>query len=222
MKLALLGGQKSIVRTKEELAIPVVPEKAYDTVIDMMKKGDISFSPVVGNFERKFADYIGVDYGLCICNGTTSIQAGLFAVGVGAGDEVIVPSFTFWATVGPVIASNAIPVFADVDLELQTLTAETIEKCITPKTKAILVVHTWGTPCEIEPIIELAKKYNLKVIEDCSHAHGATYHGKKVGSFGDVGCFSLQGSKVLPAGEGGGVEPRPYRGVPRFRRRELR
>ncbi|MBQ4516671.1 MAG: DegT/DnrJ/EryC1/StrS family aminotransferase [Clostridia bacterium] len=201
MKLALLGGEKTI--TKAPAIFPIVPDAAYKTVEEMMKKGAISMSPVTKNFEEKFANYIGREYGLCMCNGTTSIQSALFAVGVGTGDEVIVPSFTFWATVGPVVACNAIPVFADVDLELQTLTAETIEKVITPKTKAIIIVHTWGTPCEIEPIIELAKKHNIKVVEDCSHAHGATYHGKKVGSFGDVGCFSLQGSKILSAGEGG-------------------
>jgi len=203
MKLALFGGEKTITKTQNEITAPVVPEKAYGMVKELMEKGEISTSPIVGQFEKKFSDYIGAEFGLCICNGTTSIQAALFAVGVGAGDEVIVPSFTFWASAGPIVAANAVPVFADVDLEKQTVTAETIAKCITPKTKAIIVVHTWGTPCEIEPIVKLAKEKGLKVIEDCSHAHGAAYHGKKVGTFGDVGCFSLQGSKVLPAGEGG-------------------
>lgn len=202
-KLAILGGKPLIDSESMKVEAPVVPRAAYEKVNKLMEKGEISASPIVGEFERKFASYIGAEYGLCVCNGTTSIQAALFAVGVGAGDEVIVPSFTFWASVGPVIACNALPVFADVDLKKQTLTAETIEKCITSKTKAILLVHTWGTPCEIEPIIKLAKEKGLKIVEDCSHAHGATYHEKKVGSFGDVGCFSLQGSKVLPAGEGG-------------------
>lgn len=203
MDLALFGGKKTVLKTGAEMAAPLVPEKAYEKVKVLMEKGEISTSSSVSEFERRFADYIGAKYGLCICNGTTSIQAALFAVGVGSGDEVIVPSFTFWATVGPVAACNAVPVFADVDIDKQTLTAETIEKCITDKTKAILVVHTWGTPCEMEPIVKLAKEKGLKLIEDCSHAHGASYHGKKVGIFGDVGCFSLQGSKLLPAGEGG-------------------
>lgn len=200
-KLALLGGEKAV--TISECQLPVVAPAAYKTVNELMIKGEISASPIVGKFEKKFADYIGTKYSLCCTNGTTSIQAGLFAVGVGAGDEVIVPSFTFWATVGPVAAANAIPVFAEVDRDTHTLTAETIEKCITPKTKAIVVVHVWGNPCDMDPIMELAKKHNIKVVEDCSHAHGATYNGKKVGSIGDVGCFSLQGSKVLAAGEGG-------------------
>lgn len=201
MKLALLGGEKAV--KKERLTFPLVPDAAYDRVMHMLKIGDISTSPVFGEFETKFANYIGREYGLCCCNGTTSIQEALFAVGVGAGDEVIVPSFTFWASVGPILACNALPVFADVDLQMQTVTAETIAKVITPKTKAIVIVHTWGNPCDLDPILDLAKKHDLKVIEDCSHAHGAEYKGRKVGSFGDIGCFSLQGSKVLAAGEGG-------------------
>lgn len=203
MKLALFGGEKSVNKTAEEMAFPVVPESAYETIIGMLKAGEITSSPKVAEFEEKFAKYIGRKYGLCFCNGTSSIQSALFALGVGAGDEVIVPSFTFWATAGPVLACNAVPVFADVDLSLQTLSAENIAKVITPKTKAIVVVHTWGTPCDMEPIMTLAKKENIKVIEDCSHAHGAVYHGKKVGSFGDIACFSLQGSKVLAGGEAG-------------------
>ncbi len=202
-KLALLGGTKAVKKTLEEMAFPLVPEKAYKTVEDIMRKGEISTSPIVNQFEEKFRKYIGCEYGLCYVNGTTAIQSALFVAGVGAGDEVIVPSFTFWASVGPVVANKSIPVFADVDIFTQTLTAETIKKCITKRTKAILVVHVWGTPCDMDPIMALAKEYNIKVIEDCSHAHGAEYKGRKVGSIGDIGCFSLQGSKVLPAGEGG-------------------
>ncbi len=201
-KLALFGGEKAVDESVK-CQLPLVAPAAYKTVNELMEKGEISASPIVAEFEKKFAKYIGTEYALTCNNGTTSIQEGLFAVGVGAGDEVIVPSFTFWATVGPVAAVNAIPVFAEVDGDMQTLTAETIEKHITPRTKAVIVVHVWGNPCDMDPIMELAKKYNIKVVEDCAHAHGATYHGKKVGSFGDVGCFSLQGSKVLAAGEGG-------------------
>ncbi len=202
-KLAILGGEKTVKKGLAELSVKVVPEKAYQTITGMLDRNEISMSPLVGEFEKKFAKYIGANYALCVCNGTTAIQAGIFAVGVGAGDEVIVPSYTFWATVGPVVANGAIPVFADVDENTHNLTAETIEKCITKKTKAIVLVHVWGNPCDMDSILAIAKKYDLKIIEDCSHAHGASYKGKKVGSIGDVGCFSLQGSKVLPAGEGG-------------------
>lgn len=202
-ELAILGGKKTVEKDLAQLSAKIVPEEAYDIIKGMLDRGEISMSPKVGEFEKNFAEYIGVKYGLCVCNGTTSIQAGLFAVGVGAGDEVIVPSYTFWATVGPVVANGAIPVFADVDEDTHNLTAKTIEKCITKKTKAILLVHVWGNPCDMDDILALAKKYNLKIVEDCSHAHGAVYKGKKVGSIGDVGCFSMQGSKILPAGEGG-------------------
>lgn len=201
MKLALLGGEKAVQSEKPKF--PLITEAGYARLNQMLADEELSTSPVVLEFEERFAKYIGTEYALCSCNGTTSIQEALFAVGVGAGDEVIVPSFTFWASVGPVLACNALPVFADVDLDMQTLTAETIAKVITPKTKAIVIVHTWGNPCDMDPILKLAKEHNLKVIEDCSHAHGAEYNGRKVGSFGDIGCFSLQGSKVLAAGEGG-------------------
>ncbi len=202
-ELAISGGKKTVEKDLAQLSVKIVPDKAYETIKGMLDRGEISMSPVVGEFEKHFSDYIGVRYGLCVCNGTTSIQAGLFAVGVGAGDEVIVPSYTFWATVGPVVAVGAVPVFADVDEKTYNLTAETIEKCITEKTKAIVLVHVWGNPCDMDGIMALAKKHNLKVVEDCSHAHGALYKGRKAGSIGDVGCFSLQGSKILPAGEGG-------------------
>lgn len=201
-KLALLGGPRA-VDTNLTTQIPIVAPAAYKTINDMMIKGEISSSPIVEKFEKKFCEYIGVKYSLCCNNGTTTIQDALFAVGVGAGDEVIVPSFTFWASAGPVAAVNAVPVFADIDEDTQTVTAQTIERCITKKTKAIVVVHVWGNPCDMDPIMELAKARGIKVIEDCSHAHGAKYNGKMVGSIGDVGCFSMQGSKLLAAGEGG-------------------
>lgn len=201
-ELALFGGPKTIER-EINFSVPVVPEKAYKTINELLAKGAISSAPVVFEFEKRFASYIGVRHGLCMVNGTTSIQAALFACGVKAGDEVIVPTFTFWATVGPVVACGGVPVFADVGLDSHNLTAETIGKKITPRTKAILLVHVWGTPCDIDPIMAVAKKHGLRVIEDCSHAHGGTYKGRKLGSIGDAGCFSMQGSKVLPAGEGG-------------------
>ncbi len=201
--LALLGGEKSHFKGYKDYAAPIVKESAYPVVESMMRNGEISISGITDRFEQKFSQYFGTKYAVCESSGTCAIQAGLYAVGVGAGDEVIVPSYTFWASVGPVVACNAIPVFAEVDADSFTLSAKTVEACITPRTKAIIVVHVWGTPCDMDPILALAKKHNIKVVEDCSHAHGATYKGKKAGSLGDVGCFSMQGSKILAAGEGG-------------------
>ena len=203
-QLALLGGPKAVTLDYNTVGnLPRVPEGAYKSVEELMRKGEISFSPLVKEFERRFADYVGAKYALGVCNGTSSLHTALFAVGIKPGDEVLVPSYTFWATVVPVVSAHGIPVFCDVDPETFCITPEEIEKHITPRTKAIMLVHVWGNPCDMDGIMAVARKHGLKVIEDCSHAHGATYHGKKVGTIGDVGCFSLQESKLLPGGEGG-------------------
>lgn len=201
--LALLGGEKTLDKRTAEYAAVAVPPKAYETIKTLLDNNQISEAPIVKEFEARFAEYIGVKYGLCVCNGTTSIQAALFAVGVKPGDEVIVPSFTFWASAGPIVAVGACPRFADVEEDTHNVSAASIERLITPKTRAIIVVHVWGNPCDMDAIMEVANRHGVRVVEDCSHAHGATYKGKKVGSFGAVGCFSMQGSKVLSAGEGG-------------------
>ncbi len=201
--LALLGGEKAINKDYKEYAAPKVPEKAYKMVEEMMRKEQISSAPVVKEFEEKFADYLGAKYVLTENSCTSSIHGALFAIGVKPGDEVIVPSFTFWAGVGPVVGIGATPVFADIDPDTFCLTAETIKKCITPKTKAVIIVHAYGVPCEMDEILALAKEKNIKVIEDCAHAHGASYGGKKIGTHGDICCFSLQGEKLLTGGEGG-------------------
>ena len=201
-KLALFGGEK-VIKENKNYSVPLVADETYPLIEKMLKKGEISISETTALLEKEFAEYLGAKYALTMPNGTTAIQAALFGAGVGPGDEVIVPSYTFWATVGPVVVNNAIPVFADVSLSGQNLTAETIAPYITDKTKAILLVHVWGTPCDMDGITALAKKHNLKVIADCSHAHGASYGGSKKGIIGDVGAFSLQASKTMPGGEGG-------------------
>lgn len=206
--LAILGGNKTV--TKPVVGengivgfIPNVNEKAMATIQELLKNGQLSVSPIVPEFEAKFKEYIGAKFALCQCSGTMSIQAGLFAMGIGRGDEVIVPSFTFFASATPILTLGGVPVFADVDKDTHCITAEEIEKKITPKTKAIVIVHVWGNPCDMDAIMAVAKKHNLKVLEDCSHAHGAEWNGKKIGSFGDVGVFSFQGEKLMASGEGG-------------------
>lgn len=203
-KLALLGGPKAVTLDYEKIGNrPIVPEKAYKTVEDMMRKGEISSSPLVTAFEKRFADYIGVEYGLALSNGTSAIMAGLYALGVGPGDEVLVPSYTFWASAGPIAACNAIPVFCDIDPQTHCIAPEEMEARITSRTKAVVVVHVWGNPADMDAIMAIADKHGIQVLEDCSHAHGAIYKGKKVGSIGQAACFSFQGSKTLPGGEGG-------------------
>jgi len=207
-KLALFGGSKAVTKSligENGIAsfVPKINDKARATILDLLDKGEISESPVVTDFEARFKDYIGTRFALCQCSGSMSIFAALFGLGIGRGDEVIVPSFTFPTSATTILPLGAVPVFADVDPDSHCIDAADIEKRITPKTKAIVVVHVWGNPCDMDAIMAVAKKHNLKVLEDCSHAHGATYKGKKVGSIGDVGCFSLQGSKLMYGGEAG-------------------
>lgn len=202
--LALFGGEKSVTVDAGAVAsLPVCRQKGIDVVNRLMRTGEISQSSVTSDFAQHFASYIGSTYALCTNNGTSAIDSALFALSVAPGDEVIVPSYTFWASVTPIIAQHAVPVFCDVDRETFCIDPKKIEKCITNKTKAIIVVHVWGNMCDMESIMSIARKHGIKVLEDCSHAHGASYRGKKAGLWGDVGCYSLQGTKTLPGGEGG-------------------
>lgn len=202
--LALLGGEKTITMDYEKVGnLPIVSEESKKAVLALLDRDEISSSPIVKEFEKKFAKFVGAQYAVAMNNGTATLHSALFAVGVRPGDEVIVPSYTFWASVVPITSNGATPVFCDIDRETFNMDPKDIEKRITKKTKAIMVIHVWGCPCDMDAIMALAKKYNLKVVEDCSHSHGATYHGKRVGVIGDVGCFSMQGSKMLTAGEGG-------------------
>ncbi len=159
------------------------------------------YPPFVEEFERDFARYVGCRHGVTFCNGTSTLEAALFALGVGEGDEVLVPAYTFHASIDPILNAGARPVYLDIDRRTQTLDPSEIDRRRTPATRAILVVHMMGNPAPMDAI--MARATGLGVVEDCSHAHGATWGGRKVGSFGQVGCFSLQGSKPVSAGEGG-------------------
>jgi len=201
-KLALLGGEKTVV-TKHEFKWPIITEEEISEVVKIMRKGEISISKVVKEFEQDFAAYHGVKYALAQNNGTAALHSACFAVGVEPGDEVIVPSYTWWATATPILSCNGIPIFCDIDPKTLCADPQDIRRKITPYTKAIIVTHMWGHPCEMDEIMKIAKLYKIAVIEDASHAHGAIYKGRKVGTIGDIGCFSLQGSKPMVAGEGG-------------------
>jgi len=163
------------------------------------------------SFEREFASYIGVKYGVATSSGTASLFLILKALGIGVGDEVIVPAFTFIASFSPVIMVGAKPVFVDVDYDTMTINPNLIERSISPKTKAIIVVHLFGHPADMDPIMEIAEKYGLIVIEDCAEAHGSKYKGRKVGSIGDVSFFSFYPTKNLTVfGEGGMILTNDY------------
>ena len=156
-------------------------------------------------FEKELAHYCGAKKGIALANGTVALELALKGLGVKSGDEVIVPPRTFIATASSVVISGGTPVFADVDPDSQNITAETIRQKITPRTKAIIVVHLAGWPCDMDPIMALAKEHGLKVIEDCAQAHGARYQGKPVGGFGDAAAFSFCQDKIMTTGGEGGM-----------------
>ena len=154
-------------------------------------------------FEKKFADFCGVKHSVSCSNGTVALHLALLALGIGKGDEVIVPNLTFAATANVVIYTGAKPVLVDVQEDTWCIDSEEIKKKITKRTKAIIPVHLYGMPCDMDSIMKIAKENNLVVIEDCAEAHGATCNGKNVGSFGDMGCFSFYANKIITTGEGG-------------------
>lgn len=202
--LALKGGPKAItIDDTEALKWPQIGEEEVKAVTALLMKGELSISEETYAFEKEFADYLGAKYALAHNNGTAAIHAAFFAVGVGPGDEVITPSYTYWATAMPILSCNAVPVFADVDPRNLCLDPNDVRRKITPQTKAIIVVHLWGMPAEMDDLVEIARENDLALIEDASHAHGAEYKGKKIGTIGDIGCFSLQTSKLMIGGEGG-------------------
>lgn len=156
-------------------------------------------------FEKAFAKYIGCDYSIAVNNGTIALQLGLIMLGISTGDEVIVPTFTYIATVNAITYLGAKPVFVDSLESTWQIDPKDIREKITKRTKAVVAVHLYGHPCEMDEIKAICKKYNLYLVEDCAEAIGTEYHGKKVGSFGDVACFSFFGNKTITTGEGGMV-----------------
>ena len=175
-------------------------------VTDAVQTGWISSAgKYVTEFEQKFADYCGCKYGVAVCNGTVALHLALVALGIGKGDEVIIPDFTMIATAFAVCYTGAIPVFVDADPETWNIDVTKIEEKITSRTKAIIPVHLFGLMCDMDAINSIAKKYNLKVLEDAAEAHGAEYKGRKAGSCSDLAAFSFFANKNITTGEGGMV-----------------
>ncbi len=186
------------------LAEPWLGDEELNNVIEAVKSGWVSskgkFNP---EFEGKFAEYCGVKHGVVTSNGTVALHLALTVLGIGEGDEVIVPTLTFIATANVVRYVRANPIFVDSHPDYWCIDPERIEEVITPRTKAIIPVHLYGHPCDMDAIMDIARRYKLYVIEDAAEAHGAEYKGKKVGSFGDINCFSFYGNKIITTGEGG-------------------
>jgi len=206
-KLAITGGKPLRKAPFTRWPIPTKAEAA--ALKDVLESTLWGGQPFPGKhavaFAAKFAKLHTAKYGQCVNTGTVAIQAALKAIGIKPGDEVIVPAYTWEGTVGPVLLVNAVPVFVDVDPDTYCLDAKLIEKAITPKTKAILPVHLGMRFADMDEILRVASKHNLKVVEDCAHAHGGMWRGKGAGSMGDMGAFSFQSSKLITSGEGGAV-----------------
>lgn len=202
--LAINGG-KPVRREKPFPQWPVYGEEdkaALLSVLESRKWGTLG--PRAREFQEKFSAFLGADYGLCVSNGTVSLEIALRAMEIGPGDEVIVPPYTFVATASSVLSAGATPVFADIDPDnFNCIDPSAVEAAITPKTRAIIPVHMAGCPADMDPVLEMAEKNGLFILEDAAQAHGAEYKGRKVGGIGHVASFSFQETKNMSAGEGG-------------------
>ena len=187
-----------------QVARPELSHQDFRNVLDAFISSWISSKgPYVRRLETEFAARMGTRHGVAVTNGTVALHLALVALGIGAGDEVVVPDLTFAATINAVLYCGATPVLADVDARTWTLTAEQVERVATPRTKAIIPVHLYGRPAEIGPLVALANRRGWFVVEDCAEALGARYAGRTVGAFGDVSCFSFYANKIMTTGEGG-------------------
>ena len=185
------------------VAKPILSGDELDEIRAVLESGILAQGETVARFEDRFAEYVGTDYGVAVSNGTTGLHAALAALGVGEGDEVITTPFSFIATATSVLMQRARPVFCDIDPETYNIDPDGIKNAITERTKAIIVVHLYGLPCDMDPIMEIAEERDILVIEDACQAHGAEYHGRRAGSIGDAGVFSFYPTKNMTTGEGG-------------------
>ncbi len=203
-KLAILGGEKTISEVKDELFHwPIVTDEDIVAVTNVLKKGNMSGTDITKEFEKEYAAWNGTEYALGTCNGTAAITAAIWACGVGAGDEVICQSLTYWASCASALTFGATVNFADVDPETLCLDPNDIEHRIGPRTKAIIVVNYAGMPADLDAIVKIAHRHGVKVIEDNSHAQGSMYKGRMCGSIGDIAGASLMAGKAFAIGEAG-------------------
>jgi len=207
-KLAILGGQP-VRKNKSWPNWPYWDENVLDSVVKTTKSRIWcriqSKSGTVPTFEKKFAKLMDTKFCVATGSGTQALHTCVEALGIGAGDEVITSPYTDPGTIASILSARALPVLADLDRESYQLDPDDVERKITENTKAIMPVHMMGQPCDMESMVAIAKKHNLKVIEDAAQAHLSEYQGKKLGTIGDLGCFSFQSSKTIACGEGGGI-----------------
>lgn len=203
-KLAIHGGPKALsFDTGDICKWPIVTEEDENAVLEVLRAGSMSGTDITKKFEEEFAAWQGTKYALAHCNGTAALQAAMWACEVGMGTEIICPSLTYWASAAPALSLGASVNFADVDPLTLGMDPNDIEHRICDKTRAIVVVHYAGHPADMDAIMAIARKHNVRVIEDVSHAQGGMYKGRKCGTLGDIGAMSLMAGKSFAIGEGG-------------------
>ena len=203
-KLAINGGPKAVQTDPGDIfKWPIITEKDEQAALEVLRAGKMSGTDVTVEFEKDFTAWHGMTYALAHNTGTAALHGAMFGCHVGVGDEIICQSLTYWASALPALSLGATIVYAEVDPDTLTLDPEDVERKITGRTKAIIPVHYCGYPTDMDPIMEIANKHGIKVIEDVSHAHGGLYKGKLVGTIGHVGAMSVMSGKALPVGEGG-------------------
>ncbi|HRR96282.1 MAG TPA: DegT/DnrJ/EryC1/StrS family aminotransferase, partial [Candidatus Ratteibacteria bacterium] len=200
MKIAIFGGEKTVKEIKDW---PPIDEIDRKYVLNSLEGTNHAYGPNCVELEKEFAAWNGNKYAITTNSGTAALHMSIAGCGLGVGDEIIVPSYTWSSSATCILHHNCIPVFVDIDYETMNMDVDKIEEKITEKTKGIIVVHLHGLSVEMDKVMEIAKKYNLKVIEDACQSHGAKYKGKKVGTIGDCGAFSFNQNKCLCSGEGG-------------------
>ncbi len=206
-KLAILGGTPVLTpdmipaeKADKLFRKMVLTDEAKAAAMEVIERGAFSFTDVTEKFQEEFAAWQGTDYCIAYCNGTMALTSAMYAIGLGEGDEIICPTKTYWGSVSQAINFGASAVFCNIN-DMLSMDPADLERCITPRTKAIVVVHYYSYPADMDPIMEIARKHNLKVIEDVSHAQGGLYKGKKLGTFGDVAAMSLMSTKSFACGE---------------------
>ena len=203
-RAAILGGSRAVtVESAPANRWPILTEEDEAAVLSVLRDGELSLHPVTEQLEADYRALFGVRHALAHCNGTAALLAAFFALGLQPGDEVLAPSATHWASVVPMMWLGALPVFCESEVEQLGLDPEDAERKVTERTRAMVIVHLWGMPSKVDELVAVARRHGLKIVEDASHAHGARWQGRWCGTLGDIGVFSLQSSKLAPAGEGG-------------------